>query len=111
MDSTVGSGRGCWCGGHGPCTGWADTLKYSTICGNAQTVGLGPVLGAFSISSYSRGLPLLCPLDSTAMTDALSSECNQRHRRRSVRHIVRFRSPTPQQMTHLVRDVDHLFCS
>ena len=27
-------------------------------CGQAQTVGLLPVFGAFSISSYNRGLPL-----------------------------------------------------
>ena len=63
---SVGSGRGSWCGGHGPCTGWPATLRYSTSCGNAQTVGLLPVLGAFSISSYMRGLPALAPPDSSA---------------------------------------------
>lgn len=34
--------------------------------GHAQTVLL-PVLGACSISSYTRGLPWLWPLDSTGM--------------------------------------------
>src|SRR5215469_6497195 len=36
-------------------------------CGHAHTVGLLPVFGAFSISSYSRGLSLLCPSDSMGM--------------------------------------------
>src|SRR6266568_7748582 len=35
--------------------------------GHAHTVGLLPVLGACSISSYRRGLPLLCPSDSIRM--------------------------------------------
>src|SRR3954466_11729754 len=65
VDSASGSGRGCWCGGHGPCTGWAATFRYSTSCGNAHTVGLLPVFGAFSISSYIRGLPSLWPAAST----------------------------------------------
>ena len=63
---SVGSGRGSWCGGHGPCTGWPATFRYSTSCGNANTVGLLPVFGAFSISSSMRGLPRLCPSDSIA---------------------------------------------
>ena len=63
-DSSSGSGRGCWCGGHGPWTGWPATLRKSISSGHAQTVGLLPVLGAFSISSYSRGFPWLWPLDS-----------------------------------------------
>ena len=33
-------------------------------CGHAHTVGLLPVLGEFSITSYNRGFPALCPLDS-----------------------------------------------
>src|SRR5215475_12041717 len=74
IDSASGSGRACWCGGHGPCTGCAATFRYSTSCGKAHTVGLVPVFGAFSINSYNRGLPLLCPLDSTVMIDALSLE-------------------------------------
>src|SRR5580692_4121167 len=36
-------------------------------CGHAHTVGLLPVFGAFSMSSYSRGLSLLCPSDSMGM--------------------------------------------
>ena len=27
IDSTSGSGRGSWCGGHGPCTGWPATFR------------------------------------------------------------------------------------
>ena len=80
-DSASGSGRGCWCGGHGPWTGWPATLRKSTNCGHAQIVGLGPVLGAFSNSSYMRGLPGLCPLDSTAIAAALVPEGTTRRRR------------------------------
>jgi hypothetical protein len=36
------------------------------ICGQAQMVGLLPVFGACSTSSYKRGLPRLCPEPSTA---------------------------------------------
>ena len=39
-------------------------------CGKAKTVGLLPVFGAFSNSSYSRGLPWLCPSDSTGIAPA-----------------------------------------
>src|SRR5215469_3979473 len=35
--------------------------------GHAQTVGLLPVFGACSISSYRRGFPWLCPSDSIRM--------------------------------------------
>src|SRR6185437_9245055 len=52
--SSVGSGRGSWCGGHGPATGWAAVFRYSVSWGHAQIVGLFPVFGAFSISSYMR---------------------------------------------------------
>src|SRR5215831_363888 len=38
--------------------------------GQAQTVGLLPVFGACSTSSYRRGLPRLCPLDSIRMLHA-----------------------------------------
>jgi hypothetical protein len=37
------------------------------ICGHAQTVGLLPVLGEFSMSSNKRGLPALWPDDSIGM--------------------------------------------
>ncbi len=47
--------------------------------GNAQTVGLSPVFGAFSNNSYIRGLPLLCPLDSTGNV-VVPSRCDGRHR-------------------------------
>src|ERR1700728_2949514 len=40
------------------------------ISGQAQMVGLLPVFGAFSISSYSRGLPRLWPSDSIRMPHA-----------------------------------------
>src|SRR4029077_8865685 len=69
----VGSGRGSWCGVHGPWTGWPATFRYSTSCGNAHTVGLLPVFGAFSISWYMRGLPSLWPSDSTGTDPLVSS--------------------------------------
>ena len=62
---SVGSGRGSWCGGHGPCTGWPATPRYSTSCGKAKTVGLLPVFGASLNSSAMRGLPARPPSSAT----------------------------------------------
>src|SRR5215469_17197632 len=42
--------------------------------GQAQTVGLLPVFGACSISSYRRGFPWLCPSDSIRMARSRHSD-------------------------------------
>ena len=67
IESASGSGRGSWCGGHGPWTGWPATFRKSTNCGHAHTVGLFPVFGEFSISAYMRGFPRSWPDDSMGM--------------------------------------------
>ena len=42
-------------------------LKILLTAGHAQTVGLPPVFGEFSMSANKRGVPRSCPLDSTVM--------------------------------------------
>src|SRR5215472_11115302 len=42
--------------------------------GQAHTVGLLPVFGACSISSYRRGFPWLCPSDSIRMASSRHSD-------------------------------------
>ena len=94
IDSASGSGRGSWCGGHGPCTGWAATFRYSTSCGPGPDRGALPGLRRVLDQLVQARVALAVPARFDRHDGRLSSDSRPRHGMAATctcaPHVLRF---------------------